>query len=170
MADQPLAQIVDENDNPIGAKSVPEIRNKGLLHRLARVMVEDSNGNILLQKRIKNAVVYPGRWDNSAAGHVDDGETYEQAAIREAAEEIGLLNVSLTEIGYLRHTAKDNGRVTSRFVKFFRTVVSSDTKFEVQPEEVDEVEWFKIDDAKKLAAEHPEQMTDGLIYALKHYF
>lgn len=39
-----------------------------------------------------------GRLDHSSAGHVDPGETYRQAAIRELQEELGITG-ELTELG-----------------------------------------------------------------------
>jgi isopentenyldiphosphate isomerase len=47
-------------------------------------------GAIYMQRRSKWKDRYPLKLDSSAAGHVDSGETYEEAARRELQEELGI--------------------------------------------------------------------------------
>ena len=44
---------------------------------------------MLIQQRTLEKIIWPGRWDVSAAGGVDAGETSRQAAEREVREELG---------------------------------------------------------------------------------
>ncbi|MFM2381971.1 MAG: hypothetical protein RLZZ76_738 [Candidatus Parcubacteria bacterium] len=44
----------------------------------------------------------PGRWDNSAAGHVDAGEDYSRAVLREAEEEIGVRGITVRNLQLLQ--------------------------------------------------------------------
>ncbi len=67
-----------------------EVHQKGLWHATAHVWIYTLNNQVLLQKRSEEATTYPKLWDISAAGHVDTGETPEEAAIREVEEEIGI--------------------------------------------------------------------------------
>jgi isopentenyl-diphosphate Delta-isomerase len=90
MVHNPPIQIVDDNDSPIDEATIQDAYDQGRLHRVVYVIVEDESGNILLQKRGPEIVNYPNRWDISAAGHVDTGESYEAAAKREMREELGL--------------------------------------------------------------------------------
>ena len=46
---------------------------------------------ILLQQRSHKKTIHPLLWDVSVAGHIDAGETFIEAALRETKEEIGLL-------------------------------------------------------------------------------
>ena len=52
--------------------------------------VDGNVGRIYLQKRSFEKSEHPGKWDSSASGHVDSGETYQEAAARELEEEIGV--------------------------------------------------------------------------------
>lgn len=157
-----LIQIVDEHDQPVRSASIQEARDSGLWHRIVRILVFDEKGKVLLQKRGKNNRVYPFCWDASASGHVDNGETFEVAATREAEEEIGLKGHDLEEIDYYQSSMNYEGQSINRFNKTFRTVVPSDLEFTLDPEEVAEVKWFSVDEVKALVANHPTEITDGL--------
>jgi len=75
--------IVNEEDEIIGSASREIALRDGLIHRIAQILVVNDANEILLQKRGKS-VDAPGKWDHSVAGHVDAGEDYFQAALREA--------------------------------------------------------------------------------------
>ncbi|MCD8533488.1 MAG: NUDIX domain-containing protein [Verrucomicrobia bacterium] len=83
--------VVDENDEVIGRERRPIVHAKNLLHRAVHGFVFSDSGQLFLQKRSQSKDTYPGTWDSSFSGHVDSGENYDQTAIREAAEELGLL-------------------------------------------------------------------------------
>lgn len=167
MADTPI-QIVNESDEPVGAGTIAEVRKSGAIHRIARIMVEDDRGRVLLQKRSQAMQAWPGYWDNSAAGHVDDGESYEQAAKRELKEEIGLDGCELEEIFYYRTTSTYKKLKLNRFNKLFLVIVPGNTKFEVQESEVEEVKWFTGDQLKILVEQG--KATDGLSEAFEHRY
>jgi 8-oxo-dGTP diphosphatase len=56
--------------------------------RFAINVVENADGEILLLKRRANARLGAGRWGFSA-GHIEDGETPQDCAMRELREELG---------------------------------------------------------------------------------
>jgi isopentenyl-diphosphate delta-isomerase len=72
--------FVDENDVCIGAGSKQEATTKGIIHRVIRIFITNSKGEILLQRRSDNCYTSPGKWDQSVGGHVDEGESYDEAA------------------------------------------------------------------------------------------
>ena len=94
--------IVDEHGNPTGKSELKSvIHKKGYYHHTAHIWFYTTNGDILLSQRSAKKTIYPLMWDVSVAGHIDAGETIEQAAIREIKEEIGLqlTESSLYKIG-----------------------------------------------------------------------
>jgi isopentenyl-diphosphate delta-isomerase type 1 len=87
---QEILDVVDENDNVIGSATRGEIHERGMIHRAVHIFVFDTIGRMYVQRRSPQKDRFPGKLDSSAAGHVDSGETYKRAAIRELGEELGL--------------------------------------------------------------------------------
>lgn len=87
--DEPLP-VVDEQDRQVGVARRADIHARGLRHRSAHVLVFDGRARLYLQRRSLGKDSHPGKWTTSASGHVDPGESYEQAARRELAEELAL--------------------------------------------------------------------------------
>src|SRR5687768_14634749 len=80
--DLEFVDILDENNQVIGQSTRKEAHTKGHIHRALSVLVLNSKGQILLQKRSRNKSVHPLSWDLSTSEHVLTGETYEQAGRR----------------------------------------------------------------------------------------
>jgi isopentenyldiphosphate isomerase len=93
-----LIDVLDEQGKRTGAKATKrEVHEKGLWHQTVHVWVFNSKGEVLLQKRAADKDYWPGYWDISAAGHLSEGETPEQAILREMEEEIGI-KVKLSQL------------------------------------------------------------------------
>lgn len=168
MSQLQLIQIVNEDDQPVRVASKQEAWEQGLLHRIVSILVEGTDGRLLLQRRAPSVAISPDTWDSSASGHVDAGETYEQAAVREVAEEIGLKSLGLEEIGYWRSRDELDNRILNRFNKLYRVRVE-DTAFVLQEAEVSAVQWFSLPEINLLFQENPDQVTGGLIEDIKLY-
>src|SRR3989338_4643482 len=103
-------------NNVIGAGSKEEAWKNGIIHRIARIFLFNSKGELLITKRGDNLSSLPGRWDQSAAGHVDEGEDYPTAAKRELEEEVGVKNIELIEKGkFFTDETDETGKIKKRF-------------------------------------------------------
>jgi len=67
----------------------------GEIHRIVIVCVFGEDNRMLIQQRTWTKIGWPGLWDLSAGGSALAGETSQQAASRELAEEVGI-NVDFT--------------------------------------------------------------------------
>lgn len=86
--------IVDEDGNIIGRATRGECHNGSkLLHPVVHLHLFDSEGRIYLQQRPLWKDIQPGKWDTAVGGHVDYGETIENALLREVNEELGLTDI-----------------------------------------------------------------------------
>jgi len=162
-------QIVDESDKPLRPGTMDEAQQKGLWHRVVRVIVGDEQGRILLQKRGATMATFPNCWDTSAAGHVDAGEDYIVAAKRETFEEIGLKDANLKEVESYKLEGMYKDKIINRFNKTYQVQVNSDQKFRPDQKEVQKLQWFTQQEVKGLFRDYPDEITDGLRHAFPKY-
>jgi isopentenyl-diphosphate delta-isomerase type 1 len=147
---------VDEKDQPLGFEEKDECHRKGLLHRAIHVLVFNSKGDLLLQKRSLGKKTYPGRWTSSCSGHVSRGESYEEAARRELREEIGIA-------AEMRESFKfyDDNPIDREIAKVF--VARHEGPFNIDNDEVDGAKFFSMDEVRRIMSENPEVLTPDLI-------
>ena len=151
MADNPdeLFDVVDTSDRVIGRARRADVHAKGLLHRAVHILITRSNGDIFLQKRSMGKDCHPGTWDSSASGHLDSGEGYLEAAIREVGEELGIQIDSLVEVG----TLPASGITGMEFVKIYHA--THEGPFILHPSEIDEGRWVAIDELHRWISGNP---------------
>lgn len=149
-----VLDVVNDQDDVIGQASMTDVYARQLNHRIVHVLVFNSQGEMLLQKRSEKKAFCPGHWSTSIGGHVQSGETYEAAALREAKEELGI-DVALT---FLR---KDYYRVSDCQTKFISTFhIVHDGPFVPDPEEVAGIVFLPVPTIQAMLAQnepfHPE--------------
>jgi 16S rRNA (adenine1518-N6/adenine1519-N6)-dimethyltransferase len=82
--------VVDDANEVIGQQARGAVHRDRLKHRAVHVFLFHRNGDLFLQRRSRLKDVAPGKWDSSAAGHLNVGESYADAARRELGEELGI--------------------------------------------------------------------------------
>lgn len=158
MATTERVDIVDRNNSIIGSASVAEAHEKKLTHRVSGVFVFDADGSLYLQTGNKY-----GKLDLPVGGHVQQGETYEDAAKREMLEEIGLdvpLHIVTT---FLPANAK-----LGHFWGLFTATAPKGWRFEVT-EEVSSLSKFSLDTIKQKMQSDPDSFTHGFINAMTEF-
>jgi isopentenyldiphosphate isomerase len=85
-----MVDIVDDHDQVIRTVSRREMRAGRLMHRAVFIAVVHPDGRLLVHRRSESKDLWPGWWDIAVGGVVAAGESYEDAARREVAEEIGV--------------------------------------------------------------------------------
>src|SRR5690349_19964529 len=82
--------LVDEHDREIGLMEKMEAHRKGVLHRAFSVVLFNSKGEVLLQKRSKNKYHSAGLWTNACCSHPRPNEPLQVAVKRRLQEEMGI--------------------------------------------------------------------------------
>ncbi len=109
-----IVQIVDRDNLPLEALPRGVMRQRGLIHRATYILVFNAKEQIFIQKRTVSKDIYPGFWDVAAGGVVLAGESYNESALRELNEELGISGTPLTEVFDHYYEAGENkvwGRV-----------------------------------------------------------
>lgn len=95
-----LFPIVDEQGNILGAISRGKAHDGSkVLHPVVHLHLFNSKGELYLQHRPLWKDIQPGKWDTACGGHVDLGESVEQALRREVREELGVTDFSPIAMG-----------------------------------------------------------------------
>lgn len=136
------AYVVDDNDNVLTTKQRDEITPDERV-RIVAIWVENSMGEILIAQRAKSMSLDPGLWGPSAAGGVKVGSSYEETALEELREEIGL-EVSQSELNpkgkMVYETTKNGKRMCAVFSVNCNWPIA---KFKTEPTEVESIQWIK---------------------------
>lgn len=86
-----LFPVVDASGTVVGRATRGECHGGSmLLHPVVHLHVFNSRGELYLQHRPLWKDIQPGRWDTAVGGHVDYGETIDEALRREVREELGI--------------------------------------------------------------------------------
>ena len=145
--------IVNEQDEIIGYKEKKDLTINDI-NRDTGLWVFDENGNILLSKRSSNKKIYPNCWSAAVAGTVEEGETYESNVIKEAEEELGLLNIKPKFVcKYFKQ------KEIKRMNGMFKILIKHDYDFKVEPMEISEIRWFSRGELEELFLTTREMFT-----------
>lgn len=90
-----IVQIVDRHNRKIGHQSRARMLAERLIPRASYILVFNDKNELFLQKRTATKDINPGYWDVAAGGVVLADESYEDSAVRELAEELGVRDVPL---------------------------------------------------------------------------
>jgi isopentenyldiphosphate isomerase len=154
--------VVDENDHIIGKNTRDNIHKFRKIHRGVHVLVINSEGEILVQKRSNSRRFYPGYLDTSVGGHPLSKESYEAAAVRETKQELGEDPGILIKICKYKSFSSEHREIRMLF-KF-----ESNGPFKIDKKEI---EWVKFFPVKKILEmiSRGEKFTEGFKSSFKHY-
>lgn len=148
--------VVNERDEVIDTLPRPEIHEKDLLHRAVHVFLLNRSGEIYLQKRSFRKDTHPEKWDSSASGHVDPGESYLACAERELWEEVWVRpRGEITKVARIAASADTD----QEFIEVF--VAEPKGKIRVHGKEVDSGRYFPVELVAQWLEERPEDFATG---------
>ena len=152
-----LMILVDEDDRAVGTAEKLEAHRRGALHRAISVIIWDSAGRLLLQKRAAGKYHSGGLWTNACCGHPRPGEDAETAALRRLEEEMGF-TCALEGLGTIRYRAElDHGMIEHELVHMFRGLY--DGPVAASPAEAEGYQWARLEDVRADVAVMPQRFS-----------
>ncbi|MBP72767.1 MAG: hypothetical protein CMA70_04205 [Euryarchaeota archaeon] len=148
-----MCLIVDKQDNVIGSETKRTCHwGSGIRHRAFSVLIFDSQGRLLVQKRSAEKITFPGVWANSCCSHPldmksenDGSEGVENAARRKLDQELGIpLEITETwsfhHIGKMEYSCRWDKDWIEREIDHIM-VVQADTEVNHNENEISDVLW-----------------------------
>ncbi|QNP73620.1 NUDIX domain-containing protein [Streptomyces roseirectus] len=130
-----ILDVVDERDNVVGRAPRGEVYARGMRHRCVFIEVRDDAGRLFVHRRTATKMVFPSLYDMFVGGVVGAGEAYDEAALREAEEELGVRGLGQPE--FLFKFLYDDGAGNS----WWSAVYEARWSLPVRPQ-VEEVDWY----------------------------
>ncbi len=79
--------VFDAGGRPAGALPRDQAKGSGLAVGAVNLLLVNARGEVLLQRRPEDKE-NGGRWDKTVGGHVGEGESFDETAVRETGEEL----------------------------------------------------------------------------------
>ncbi|HLC69492.1 MAG TPA: NUDIX domain-containing protein [Patescibacteria group bacterium] len=158
-----MMDVVNDKDEVVGQVDKEDVYKKLLCHWIVHVLIFNDEGKLALQLRHPNLSFAPNHWSTTVGGHVQAGESYEDATKREMREEVGVE----TPIEYFSKDSYHALGQPDKFIVCYRAKYNG--PFQMEPEAVVEVEFFTIEEIKSMI-EQGEKFHPELLFILKKYF
>ena len=163
-----LVILVDENDNPIGTEEKVKCHlPNGKLHRAFTVLLFDKDGKLVLTRRAKEKMLWPGDWDGTFASHPREAETYVSSGERRMPEELGIEG----KLDYLHkfeyHVPYKDVGSENEICGTLIGIIDKDSEPKGIEGEIDEIKWIF---AKELLSElktNPQIYCPWMLIALE---
>jgi isopentenyl-diphosphate delta-isomerase type 1 len=159
-----IFDVVNERDEVIGARPRSEVHRLKLNHRAVHVLVFNSRGELFLQQRSLTKDCFPGVWDSSSSGHLDQGEEYDACAVRELAEELGCRVTTAPQRLFQLPASPETGY---EFCWVYR--VEHDGPFQLQESEVRGGGWFTAEAINDWIARRPQDFASAFLAVWRQY-
>lgn len=155
--------IVNKEDKVIGKGTRRSVHEKHNIHRGVHVFIVNRKGEILIQQRSKDKDDRPLYYDASVGAQVLSGETYRQAALREAEEELGISGIKLKKICKYKSFSDRQREI--------RTLFSArhDGPFKINKEEVEKIEFWSVEKVQEVIRKGSVNFTTGFEISFRHY-
>ena len=159
--------LVDSNDKPIGREEKVKCHlPNGKLHRAFTALIFDNDGNLMLTKRAKEKMLWPGDWDGTFASHPRESETYVSSAERRMPEELGIES----KVDYLNkfeyHVPYKDIGTENEVCGTLMGIIEHTTEVKKIEGEIDEIKWISSKKLQEEMKNAPEIFCPWMLIAL----
>ncbi|MDP5252810.1 MULTISPECIES: isopentenyl-diphosphate Delta-isomerase [unclassified Vibrio] len=136
--------LLDDDNQPIGQEDKAVVHHQQTPRHLAfSCYITNQDGLLLVTRRALSKVAWPGIWTNSVCGHPGPNESFEQAILRRAEQELGTkvarVECMLPDFHY--RAVDDSGIVENEFCPVHQAVISA--PLVLNPDEVMQYQWVE---------------------------
>ncbi|MDE1868701.1 MAG: isopentenyl-diphosphate Delta-isomerase [Candidatus Micrarchaeota archaeon] len=155
--------LVDENDNEIGLEEKLKAHQNGAkLHRAVSVLLFNSKGQLLMQRRALSKYHSQGKWANTCCSHPFPGEDNLAAAQRRLKEEMGV-ECRLKEAFHYTYKAEvGNGLTEHEYDHIFFGEFDGMPK--PNKDEVMDWKWMSLKDLRADMSRNPQNYAPWLSF------
>lgn len=158
--------LVDQDDKAIGTMEKMEAHRKGLLHRAFSVMLYNSQGEVLLQKRAQAKYHSGGLWSNACCSHPLPDESMEIATRRKLKQEMGIDLKTEFIYKFIYCTTFESGLIEHECDHVFTGVFDGTPV--INRHEVEDWKFISLEQLRHDIASNPQDYTYWLKLILDH--
>jgi isopentenyl-diphosphate Delta-isomerase len=149
--------LVDEHDNSIGTMEKMEAHRKGVLHRAFSILIFNSRGEMLIQKRASSKYHSGGLWTNACCSHPVDGEPVSETAGKRLFYEMGIHVPLDFAYKFIYKTKLDHDLVEHELDYVFTGVCNGEPV--VNLNEVEDWKYVELGSLRQDISMHPDRYT-----------
>lgn len=158
--------LVDIHDNAIGTMEKMEAHRKGILHRAFSILLFNSRGEMLLQKRSKSKYHSGGLWTNTCCSHPLPHESLTEATRRRLIHEMGIDVQPEFAFKFIYKTELDSNLIEHELDHVF--IGTFDGVPEINEDEVEEWKFMNISSIRKDMKLYPDSYTAWFKLIVNH--
>lgn len=163
-----LVDIVNEHDQVIGVINRSELLGKSVYTRIVLTFIVNHEGKHAVLRRTADKLYSPLHLA-LVGGVVQSGETYEQAAKREIAEEVNI-NIDQHEFRFLGHHAPHEGWETQHggiFKSIYEVKINANI-LDYNREDFCELQWLSPEEI--VQKKESDKLATGLVWLFERYY
>lgn len=151
---------VNEDDEELGSISRYQAHHSFKLHRSIGILLLNEKQEMLFQQRSSLKDLDGGLWSFAVGGHVAYGDSYEETAVRELKEELGIVATLTFLLKVKFNTGKEY-----QMAGIFSATIPSTTSLQFDPVEIQATSWVPITEIPNFMESHP--CTNWTVETLK---
>jgi isopentenyl-diphosphate delta-isomerase len=158
--------LVNEHDVEVGTMEKLEAHEKGLLHRAFSVILVNSKGELLLQKRAAKKYHSASLWTNACCSHPRPGESIEAAAERRLKEELGIHAKPTLAYSFLYKVELENNLIEHELDHVL--IGKFDGEPIANPEEIEDWKYINLASLREDVKKNPMSYTHWFKLIMEH--
>jgi isopentenyl-diphosphate Delta-isomerase len=158
--------VVDRDDNELGTMEKMEAHREGVLHRAFSILLFNTKGELLLQKRAASKYHSGGLWTNTCCSHPLPNESMECATRRKLLQEMGIDLQPVFAYKFVYKVGLDKTLIEHECDHVF--VGKFDGVPVANPEEVEDWKYQNVQSLKADMQKNPDMYTEWFKLIMNH--